>query len=295
MRRRHLTLLTFFMSSLVVQGTAQQSTADTGRREGTFKSYTRLVTLELVVKDSKGKHISGLKAEDFQLFEQTPSEGKEKREQKIAEFHGVHVRDVASAPVPESHREQGVYTNAVAVQKDPVPPTILLVDGLNTPIEHQMQVHAQMLKMLRKLPTNVPVAVFLLGDRLTMLQGFTTDPQLLQAALSSAVSNAGKAVAQTDARDDPYAAGNTMGGFSYLHDSVLAGMIRELKMFDQHVYSTQMTARVNRTAEGLISLSRNVAGYPGRKNLLWMSTAFRSTSTHSLWTIARRRPTTREF
>jgi len=65
-----------------------------------------------------------------------------------------------------------------------------------------------------------------------------------------------------------------MGGFSYLHDSVLAQVIAAAQMFDKHVYVTQMTSRVNRTAEGLISLSRNVAGYPGRKNLLWMSTAF---------------------
>jgi len=115
------------------------------------------------VKDSKGKHISGLKPDDFQVFEQTPSESKEKREQKIAEFHEVHVKDLSPAATPRTRPERGVYTNAVAVQKNPVPPTIVLVDGLNTPIEHQMQVHAQMLKMLRKLPTNVPVAVFLLG------------------------------------------------------------------------------------------------------------------------------------
>lgn len=277
MRRLHPVrwILVFSCLALpgVTRGVAQSKDQGAGQ-EATFKAYTRLVTLEVVVKDSKGKHINGLKPEDFQIFEETPSESNEKREQKVAQFREVHVMDLGGSAGPAGRAEAGVYTNAVGVQKNPVPPTVLLLDGINTPIKFQMQVHAQMLKMLRRLPPNVPVAVFLLGDRLTMLQGFTTDPQLLQTALAKAESNAGKGIADVNPADDPYAAGNSMGGFSYLNDSVLGQLIGAAQAFDQNVYALQMTARVNRTAEALISLSRNVAGYPGRKNLLWMSTVF---------------------
>ena len=256
------------------QSPSAQNTSETAAPQATFKAYTRMVTVDLVVKDSKGNHITGLTADDFQLSEQTPSESKDKRQQKIAGFREIHVRDLASAAAPAAHSEPGLYTNAVKVQQNPVPATILLVDGINTPIQAQMQIHPQMLKMLRQLPANVPVAVFLLGDRLRMLQGFTTDPRQLQQALSAAISNAGKGIADMNPTDDPDAAGNSLGGFDYLNDPILANMTALIRDFDQKVYALQMTARVNRTGEALINLSRNVAGFPGRKNLLWMSTAF---------------------
>ncbi len=97
------------------------------------------------------------------------------------------------------------------VQSDPVPPTILLVDGLNTDVQYQAQVHVQMIRMLRQLPSNLPVAVCLLGDRLTMLQSFTTDPRLLQAALRKATSTAGVGLATLDSRDDPDSVSSVLG------------------------------------------------------------------------------------
>ena len=237
----------------------------------TLRTTTRMVNLELVVEDAKHRHIDGLKASDFNIFEQTPSRSGEKREQKIVEFREVHVADLK--PAPASHAAPGIYSNAVTVQKDPVPPTILLVDGLNTPIQHQAQVHVQMLKMLRQLPANVPVAVFLLGDRLTMLQSFTSDPKLLQAALTNLTTPSGVGVASVQPQDDPDAAGNSMGGMG-VNDPTLGDLAAAASNFDKAIYSEQMDERVLRTTNALVSIASNAAGYPGRKNLLWLSTAF---------------------
>ncbi|MGB6828650.1 MAG: VWA domain-containing protein, partial [Terracidiphilus sp.] len=145
-----------------------------------------MVTLEVVVKDAKGNHVAGLKPEDFQIFEQTPSNSKAKREQKIATFREVSMADLEvhdaglTAQIPA-----GISTNVVESLKEPIPPTIILVDGLNTDPQYQSQVHIRMLKMLQQIPTDVPVAVFLLGSRLEMVQDFTTDPRLLQASLKN--------------------------------------------------------------------------------------------------------------
>jgi len=119
----------------------------------TLQTTTRMVNLEVVVKDAKGNHVKGLVPMDFKLFEQTPSRSKEKREQQIADFKEVHMGDLPAPPSLKEQAQPGVYTNALAQQKDPVPPTILLVDGLNTEIQYQAQVHVQMLRMLRQLPT----------------------------------------------------------------------------------------------------------------------------------------------
>jgi VWFA-related protein len=261
-----------------------------------LRTYTRMVNLEVVVKDSKGNHIQGLKPEDFQIFEQTPERSKDKHEQKIAEFREVHMADLAAPASIEAQTPPGVYTNALAKQKDPVPPTILLVDGLNTDVQYQAQVHIQMLKMLRQLPTNVPVAVFLLGDRLTLLQSFTSDPKLLQAALNKAYSAAGVGLATMDPRDDPNSPSAASGMASVAGDSIgpgnnasgstagesgvegpgadFAAVVGNIASFDQRIFAATMDERVFRTINALTSLGHNVAGYPGRKNLLWMSTSF---------------------
>jgi VWFA-related protein len=238
----------------------------------TVRTYTRLVNLEVVIKDSKGNHIQGLEPEDFSIEEQTPIKSGKWSGQKIAEFREVHMGSLAAPVEMQPEMPPGSYTNALTVRQDPVPPTIILVDGLNTPVEVQPQVHVQMLKMLRQLPPNVPVAVFLLGDRLTLLQSFTRDPKLLQAALEKAHSTAAYGMQMGDPRDDSNSIGNLLaeaGGGTYSADMVAA-----LAAFDQSVYSGSMSDVVGRTLHALSSLANNVSGYPGRKNLLWISTSF---------------------
>ncbi len=304
MARRSFRLISalLFATSLTLPSTAQNSTSQSQPQSAanqasqnqtalpafTLRTFTRMVNLELVVKDAKGSHIQGLKASDFQIIEQSPARSKDKHEQKIAEFREVNMASMAAPASIETQTPAGVYTNALAMQKDPVPPTILLVDGLNTDPQFQAQVHTQMTKMLRQLPTNVPVAVFLLGDRLKLLQSFTSDPKLLQAALNKAYSVAGVGLATMDPRDDPNsvsgaaagqvgpannAAGSTAGEGG-AGDIAMAAMIGEIASFDERIFAATMDEKVFRTINALTSLGHNVAGYPGRKNLLWLSTAF---------------------
>ena len=280
---------------------AAQPGGDAAESALTLQTFSRMVTLELVVTDSKGHHINDLKPENFKIFEQNQTQAGGKHEQKIAQFREVRMSDMRNPVAPEPQVAPGIYTNAVTVEKDPVPATIILVDGLNTDVRFQPQVHMQMMRMLRQLPSNVPVAVFLLGDRLRMLQNFTTDPKLLQIALSDAMSTAGKGLAEIDPRDDSQAASSVMmqaygindpssvvnagassdGSTSTngqpsnpATDPVLVSMIEMAQEFDLKVYSSTMDERIHRTFDALVALGRNVAGYPGRKNLLWLSTTF---------------------
>ncbi len=139
-------------------------------------------------------------------------------------------------------------------------------------MQYQPQVHMQMMRMLRQLPSNVPVAVFLLGDRLRMLQNFTTDPKLLQIALGEAMSTAGRGLADIDARDDTHAASNVMinayginnpstvvnggGGTNGLtsstaapsdpaNDPIVISMIEMAQEFDMKVYASTLDERIH--------------------------------------------------
>ncbi|MCU1271998.1 MAG: hypothetical protein JWN74_3292 [Acidobacteriaceae bacterium] len=232
----------------------------------TLHVSTRMVTVEVVARDH-GRPAIGLTANDFQIFDQPAGFRKEKREQKIAAFRALGITDLGSRDSNSLQVPAGVYTNLVTVQKDPVPPTMILVDGLNTDITSQMQVHQQMLHMLGSLPEDVPVAVFLLGRRLRMLQSFTTDPKLLKSALEKASTVEANGLRQADPRDDP-------GSLSSFQEEMTGVSSDALQRFEQEAYAFTMDIRVRETIEALRSIALHVAGYPGRKNLLWISSSF---------------------
>ena len=237
----------------------------------TFHASTRMVTLEVVARDHEGRPATGLTEKDFQIFEETGGFRKHKEEQKIAVFRPLGITELFP---PNGAKDlqipPGVYTNVLAPQKQPVPPTILLVDGLNTALMAQMQVHVQMMKMLRSLPNDVPVAVFLLGHGLHMLQNFTTDSSLLQAALEKAARPRESGIPQIDPRDDPDSLSNFMAGTP----NTPASMLDSVQRFEQETYASTTDLRVRETIEALVSIARHVSGYPGRKNLLWISSSF---------------------
>ena len=127
----NLFVIAGFAVFLGISGVSQASGTQAGQGQSaasaessppfTLRSFTRMVNLELVVKDSKGKHIQGLRADDFQLFEQTPSRGREMHGQKIAEFSEVHMAGMAAPASIQTQMPPGVYTNELTAQKDPVP------------------------------------------------------------------------------------------------------------------------------------------------------------------------------
>jgi VWFA-related protein len=232
----------------------------------TLQVSTRMVTVEVVARDHKGRPATGLTATDFQIFDQVSGFHKEKREQKLAAFRAVGIMDFASKGGDNMQFPAGVYTNLVTMQKNPVPPTMILVDGLNTDITAQMQVHQQMVRMLSSLPDDVPIAIFLLGRRLRMLQGFTTDPKLLKATLQKASTTDASGLRQLDPRDDPD---------SLSFQEQITGIAPDARQhFEQEAYVFTMDIRVRETIVALQSIARHVAGYPGWKNLLWVSSSF---------------------
>ena len=57
---------------------------------------------------------------------------------------------------------------------------IILMDALNTSRLNQLSMRQAMIKFLETLPANEPIAVYLLSDRLRLLQDFTTDPGVIE-------------------------------------------------------------------------------------------------------------------
>jgi VWFA-related protein len=249
--------------------TAAVPSSSPSQPAATFQVSTRLVTVEVVARDHHGQSITGLTADDFQVFEQVGGK-REQHPQKIAAFRAVSITELAAAEAGKKTMPAGVYSNWVTMQKVPVPPTVLLLDGLNTDRASQMQIHQQMIKMLASIPEDVPVAVFLLGHRLQMVQNFTTDPKLVRAALQKMPYTVSDEATHIEPQDDP----DAMSAFVEDNSSFPPAALAAMQQFERETYALQMDMRVRETLEALRAIARHVAGYPGRKNLLWISSSF---------------------
>jgi len=124
----------------------------------TFKVATRLVTIDVVARDRKGNSLRDLKPDNFEVFEQIEPR-REKYLQKVAAFRATSVAELAALDPGKPKMAPGVYTNLVTMNRVPVPPTIILLDALNTDRTSLMQVRQQLVKMLSSIPDDVPTAV----------------------------------------------------------------------------------------------------------------------------------------
>jgi VWFA-related protein len=206
-----------------------------------LRVQTRLVTVDIVATDAHGNVVRDLKPEEFEV-----SDGGR---QKIAQFAFID-KSVSAAAASVSNgaqsRPKGFYSNRAEFENLRLPPTVVLMDALNTEGANLMQARHDMLRMLRTLPPNTPVAVFLLEQSLAVVQDFTSDPTLLRDALDKTTSP-GK---------------------------VFAKATRSLEGFEKENYERTMDIRVATTLDALTALAHYLGGYRGRKNLIWVSASF---------------------
>jgi VWFA-related protein len=224
-----------------------------------LKVKTRLVMVDVVALDHKGIPVADLKEQDFTLLE-------ENAEQKIRVFNfqqGSQKPDQPATLVAAT-LPPGRITN-IPRFKTNSPLNVLLLDGINVTNTNQKYVREQMLKFLEKIPAGQPVAVYALGAKLRMLQDFTTDPTTLRDTIKKAKDNS--LAVRTEVSN---AADLPAGMLEQMPDAMFQSVLR----FGQDQAITQMDQRVALTVAQLSALARNLAGFPGRKNLIWISEAF---------------------
>jgi len=256
------------------QSAPSQNPQDNSTPPPTVKAKVREVLVDVVVTDSKGDPIPGLKHGDFQIFE----DGKPQSLRMFVEHKGVPPTPFKLPPMPPH-----VYTNFPVTQfADSV--NIVLLDALNTPSSDQSYVHSQMLKYLQTIPPGTRVAIFTLASQLRMLQGVTTDSSRLLASINSAkagphTSPLRPSSAESDGNQSrvdfmtsesmaPPRAPNQIPA-QYTADPT--GATQQF-LSDTAVFLTE--ARVGLTLDALQQLARYLSGIPGRKNVIWFSGSF---------------------
>jgi VWFA-related protein len=247
-----------------------------------FKAETRQVLVDVVVTDHSGHFVPGLKPADFTVLE----DGKP---QKVVAFAMHAAPAVPPKPAAPIKLPPNQYTNyAIADPERPI--TIVLMDVLNTQVQDQAYTRKQMIEFLKELPSGQRVALFALGTRLRMVQGFTGDSDTLVAAAKLLLRNVSPLMTTEQERQaDEIVASNLQvnagpgstgpsGGAGGTGGSVNTAMLAPVVSGIQNALISeqnyQQTQRMEFTLAALQALARAVSAYPGRKNLLWLSAEF---------------------
>lgn len=229
-----------------------------------LRAITRLVVLDVVATAPDGAPVTDLKPEEFTIVE----EGKE---QRIRVFSFQHP---AGSAALEAHEQPvslppNVFSNAPKYKTDAAL-NVLLLDGLNTNLPNQAYARDQMIRYLGKIPDGQPIAVYMLGRNLRLIQDFTTDSSVLRNVVQNLKTET------SPLQDSPSGGPPTELAPPGAFDSGLIpkDMQQAMQEFENERVAFQTDLRVRYTLDALNSMSRSLSGYAGRKNLIWISEAF---------------------
>ena len=231
----------------------------------TLSVSTRLVYVDVLVRDKGGNIVRGLTEQDFKLSEDS-------HPQRIQFFEAHNAEPVSPAPLSVSAGTQTQFTNVNAGSASR-PMTILLFDLLNTPYDDQLNGREEMLKFLKALPADQHITVCTLGNRLDMTQGLSGSPALYQAVSRMLTpTNRGVETSKTEVmQDDQIGANYRVQSTPAI--GTLPGQIATDNMGSQpdaDYYETRARGTISAIGE----LAKALSTYPGRKSLYWVSESF---------------------
>jgi VWFA-related protein len=235
----------------------------------TIRANSNLVVLDVVATDEHQRPVPHLTAADVVVYE----DGKPQTV-KSWEEHFV----ASPAKLPQMPKlPPGVFTNFAPMPQSTAL-TVLLLDKLNTPVKSQMVLRNELLRYLKQTPPKTPVAIFVLTSQLRMLQGFTSDPEVLRQAVNSAGARTAVShgMANPISGDEPgnSAIAGELASATGGADGGIADAAAALQGFlsDEQAYMTEMRSRY--TLDAFNQLGRYLAGFPGRKNVIWAAGSF---------------------
>jgi VWFA-related protein len=143
----------------------------------TLHAESRIVLADVTVTDRHGNAVHGLTASDFQVFDNN-------KPQRISSFeeHNLTTSETYEAPSTAANTGTNDYQHLPPVLN------VVLLDTTNLELPDQMYLHIQLTRFIKSLPAGQPIAIFARhGDYMTLLQPFTPDHALLQAAVDRAI------------------------------------------------------------------------------------------------------------
>ncbi len=244
-----------------------------------FTARTELVLIPAIVTDKSGDHITGLKQEDFTVLENGA-------EQKIGTFEEIRSEPHQFVRPADANEFSNFVEGAPSTSRI----TVIVLDFINTPFMAQADARKELLKYLtQSVDVGEPTALYTLTRTgIQVVHDFTTDPRVLVAALhevkgdtyqmvdsdetveaiTGTASPDGSSGAPSKSSSSSKGAGNAAVQSeaarlkTMLEDSAL-----NFKSFEQRLAITY-------TLDGMQQVAQALAGFRGRKSLIWASGGF---------------------
>src|SRR5438034_1833263 len=165
-----------FLANIPAQSQDKKQTKSP--EDDVVKINSNLVSLDVIVKDKKGKAITDLKSEAFtvsengvpqkiEFFDSTLTSGSE----------AAQPRTATGSPEPKPRTPNGFPRNVI----------VLVLDGKSTELANLKHVREGMMKYIReRISDSDSVALFSISGGLQLLQSFTQDKAKLIAAVEKA-------------------------------------------------------------------------------------------------------------
>jgi len=221
-----------------------------GQEPPLLRVTTRLVQLNVVVHDKKGRPVADLTKDDFTLFD-------EGQRQKIAFFS---VESTRPAAAPANVLPPNYFSNRLEYRSGaPSSVTAILFDALNTAWEDQVYSKNQLVKFLSQVQPQDRFALYVLGRDLRVLHDFTTDTRSLLRVLARHRS----APSPELEASEPAPA-----------DTGVEELDAWLNQSSQLLADFLKVNRARHTMDAIEAIARHLARVPGRKNLIWISAGF---------------------
>ncbi len=251
-------------SQTAPQGQTSQEPPPTAGPQATIRAKVRQVLLDVVVTDGKNHPVTGLQQDEFSLSE-------DGQPQKILYFEAHSASFAARAPaLPPA--PANTFRN-VSTENSGLPLNVLLYDLLNTPLTDQPFAHLEIVKFLRNRPAGSRFAIFVLGDSLHLLQGFTDDENQLVAAMQHKEARPHSTLLARDSGGGPGAT-EQFSGPVFSSDASAQAMMGRLQGMEALTKRLYLERRVEQTLGAFVEIARFLNGLPGRKNLIWLSGSF---------------------
>jgi VWFA-related protein len=254
----------FFLTAAAVP--AQE---DVGLR---LRADTRVVQIEVLVRDSQGKPIEDLRKDDF-----TVSDNGKPRAFSIFSVNralapgsgadGASARQatlpIPAAPPPNTFTNLGQATHAPQGHS-----TIILIDGINGWFENFDWARKGVLGMLAKIPADERIALYVLSNfkGTEILQDYTTDRDRLIQVLTDFIPR-GMSPAP------PYIP-NDSEGFKDNPAASSPPALRYMTKAPARETQFRLQMATDTVRSSLNDLAANLKNLPGRKSLFWVTQGF---------------------
>lgn len=227
------------LSSMEAQAVTQCGASPNPSPDTVFRSGTRLVEVEVVVRDQNGP-ITALtprilcKRLEIAVFQSGSSNVGLEAVSSAASGHRPPADSFSNRASHAGHSINGA--------------TVLLLDQLNTAFDNPGYARSQMLKFLESHQAEEPVAIYLLAKKLTVVQDFMDEHDSLSRAVRKwKPENLGLLIES---------------------DELMDATDRKASSMSDPIY--QMI-RNQITREALAKGAQHLSGMPGRKSLVWVS------------------------